>query len=370
MRFNQFMLLSSCAVIALGAGCGGDGGGTAPMAYQIESATTALAVGQDSSVNVSASVRNVTQDRLLTGAAVQYRSADYSIAIVDNTGRVTGMKGGTTDILAAFRDDTLRIPVTVRGNPIDPETFRIQYAMPSSGSPPAGTTVSADRRTITLGSGVGFTLTAGQTADMAVLARDETGDVLICRTCSQIATGATSPSIQRRGVWSSTNTDVATVSNVSSSFGRITARALGTTQIIFTVPGDDLADTVTVNVVQRRLTGVIIQIASPEDPRTAVPNAPFAIGATGRVQLLALPRVSSPTGTANDRRVVWSMDTDNATVDALGAVSACSVIDVARGCVRRAVVGDTVTVRATATPIPGDPTTVFGQIKLVVVSSN
>ena len=375
MRLNVSVLLSACAIVVLQAGCGGDGGGTAPMVYQLESETTSLSVGQDSTVDVSASVRNVTQNRVLTGAPVQFRSADYSIAVVNNDGEVTGMKGGTTDILAVFRDDTLRIPVTVRANPIDPETFRIQYSSPVS----SGSTLSTDRRTVTLGSGVGFTLTSGQTSEMVVYAEDQVGDtdtarVVLCLRCTQITGNTTAtqvnPSIQRRGIWTSTNTDVATVSNSASTFGRVTARAIGTAQIIFTVPGDDLADTVTVNVIQRPLTSVIIQIASFEDPRTAVANAPFAIGSRGRVQLLALPRVSSPNATANDRRVVWSMVTDNATVDALGAVTACAAVDPARGCGRVAAVGQTVTVRATAVPIPGDPTTATGTISLAVVSSN
>ena len=393
MRLKFSLLLSSCAIAGLVAGCGGDGGGgTGPVLYRVESSTTALSVGQDSSVTVSAAVRNLSEDRVLSGAPVQFRSADYTIAIVNNDGRVTGMKGGTTDILAVYRDDTLRIPVTVRGNPLQPSTFRMRFAVTgsgnvpidSAGSFPGNTTVSANRDTITLGSAVGFTLTGGQTADVAVYAEDQAGGTLaerivLCRLCRQIVgapnVSTPNPTIQRRGVWSSTDTAVATVSNASNTFGRVTARRPGTAKIIFTIPGDEFADTLDVTVIQRRLTGVVIQIASPADPRTPVVNAPLAIARGGLVQLLANPRVSNPNATANDRRVVWSIESTNpagpnATVDALGAVTACSVVNPQLGCARLANVGDSVVVRATSVPIAGDPTTVFGRIVLRIVTAN
>ena len=354
MRFNLYALVMTGVAAGVMAGCGGGDDATGVMTYAIEVGATSLAVGQDSTVSLEADVRNVTQDRLLEDAPINFRSADYTIATVDNDGEVTGLRGGTTDILVVYRDDTARVPITVRANPIT--ALRIQAATPFR----TGVTTDAERRTINLGSGVGFDLTAGQTLEMAVHAADADDDELICLRCSQIQTGATSPSIQRRGVWTSTNEAVATVSN-GTAFGRVTARAVGTTKIIFTVPGDELADTVTVNVFRRPVTGVDILIARQDDPREPDANAPLAIRRGGQLQLIGIPTVADPSGDAVDRRVAWSVPAgEPGQVDQLGLVIASGAASA---------VGDTLSVVATTVPIEGVDVAVSDTIKLVITNN-
>ncbi len=370
MRLRLSALLTLCAATGLASGCGGDDDITGAMTYRIETASTDVSVGQDSSVDVSATVRNVTQDRVLEAAPIQYRSADYAIANVANNGRVTGLKGGTTDILAVFRDDTLRIPVTVRANPIT--DLQLRFVPPRTGSPAtivdAGDprivpVVSPDGRSVALGSGVGFDLvTSGMTTEVAILATDATGDRVRALRPAEFGVSSTVPSIQRRAIWSSTNEDVVTVSNGSSTFGRITARQPGTAQVILTFPGDDLADTLDVTVFRRPLTGVRVSVATA--------GAPLAILRGASLQLAAVPTVGtavgsntiiSPSGNAVERRVIWSSaDPDKGTVDALGIVTASN---------NSAMVGDTVVVLATSVPIAGVDTAVTGTIRLVITTT-
>lgn len=358
MNFRSSALLTLCSAGLLVAGCGGGDDPTGIMTYAIETTTPALSVGQDSLVSISASVRNVTEDRVLTGARLAYRSLDYSIATVDTLGRVRGIKGGDTDIEVLFRDDLVRIPVTVRPNPIQ----ELQMRLLRSNSNDTGVVIAADGRSAELGSGVGFSFVSGQRAEMALLATDATGDTLISlRPATFSGVNGRIPSIQRRGVFSSTNTAVATVSNSGSTFGRVTAVAPGSAMIIFTVPGDELADTVNVTVYRRPLTGVRVQIADPANPQSALANHPLAIRRGGQLTLLATPTASRPDGDAVDRRVEWSLDTPAlGTIDVLGVVRA---VDAASA------VGDTLIVRATSVPIAGVDTAVSGFLRLVVTTN-
>ena len=62
-------------------------------------------------------VKRTGTDTTIKGVRLVYSSADYTIATVDGTGLVTGIRGGSTTITANLNDATVDMPVTVRGHP-------------------------------------------------------------------------------------------------------------------------------------------------------------------------------------------------------------------------------------------------------------
>src|SRR5690349_1139356 len=114
LHTSVFLLASLTAILA----CGDDDDSPAgPLNTYRVVPGPALAIGQDTTVQASAVVRDETHSRDLTGAAATYTSADTMIATVSLTGLVKGIRPGTTNIIARFVDQTAQIPVTVRANP-------------------------------------------------------------------------------------------------------------------------------------------------------------------------------------------------------------------------------------------------------------
>ncbi|HFU4116701.1 TPA: glycoside hydrolase domain-containing protein [Streptococcus suis] len=78
-----------------------------PTAINFNQENLAIKVGQTSTTSLTVSP-NYAESSL-----IQYRVDDPTLASVDNKGRVTGLKSGTTQLLAQFRDISARIPITI-----------------------------------------------------------------------------------------------------------------------------------------------------------------------------------------------------------------------------------------------------------------
>src|SRR6185437_10839795 len=148
---------------------------------------TAVSIQPKQTAQLSASVRNSEGQSMST--TVSWSSGDPSLATVSGTGLVTGVSTGTTTVTASAGKKKTKIKVTVAG------VLAASVAIaPSSVS-----------------------LTQGATAQLSTTVKDTSGNVLT----GMIVT------------WSSSNTNVATV----SSSGLVTALAAGNATITAT-PGD------------------------------------------------------------------------------------------------------------------------------------
>lgn len=222
-------------------GCGSDSStGVAPSTYTLEPVTTSVAVGQDSTMTLSINVHRQGTDTTIKGARLLYTSADYSIATVDGTGIVTGIKGGTTTIKVALNDATVDVPVTVRGHPATSVELTILTG-------PAGGLKSVNADT-----GTFYALPADPlTTRLKGLVRVG-NDTVFCNFC----TTKTPARVMRTVRFVSLNPALATITNASiptlqtstDTTGRITASDTTSAGVRFVmeVPADGKADTVLV----------------------------------------------------------------------------------------------------------------------------
>ena len=208
LHTSVFLLASLTAILA----CGDEDDSPAgPLNTYRVVPGPALAVGQDTTAQATATVRNETANRDLTGAAATYSSADTTVATVSLTGLVKGIRPGTTNIIARFVDQTAQIPVTVRANP----SGTVTLAAPTSAA------TDFRFRTATAGS-------QGDVITLSAVVRDADGVVIYCNT----ATCATSPTQPRPAFLRAVEfTSSDTLKAVVSSSGAVTARDTGAVTI-------------------------------------------------------------------------------------------------------------------------------------------
>src|SRR5690348_2114584 len=212
---------------------------------------------------LTASVRDPNGQTMST--TVSWSTGDPSLAAVSNTGLVTGVSTGTTTVTASAGKKKTKIKVTVAG-------------------------VSAASVAIAPSS---VSLTQGATAQLSTTVKDTSGNVLT----GMIVT------------WSSSNTNVATV----SSSGLVTALAAGNATI--TATADGVSGTASVAV--QSLPVPVASVSMSPSSASMVPGDTVTITAT--------PRDS--TGTAlGGRTITWSSsNTSVAKVSSAGLVTAVTV---------------------------------------------
>jgi uncharacterized protein YjdB len=202
---------------------------------------------------------------VITGRTVVWSSSDPTVATVDQTGRVTGMRPGTATINATCEGRTGIAPLTVTPTPVS--SIRLTPASMS--------------------------LVSGGTSSFSASLFDAQGNQL---------------SFSGRQVsWSSTNVSVATVDGA----GAVTAIGAGTTSIIVATPGGagSVADTST-------LTVTLVPVA-----RVDVTPAKDTVPVGGQITLTAQP-YSASNVPLTGRAVQWaSTNVAIATISQKGVVT-------------------------------------------------
>ena len=236
----QRSIARTIAVLALAAGCGDDKSPAAPFTYTLEPVTATLSVGQDSIKPLAINVMRAGTDTSIKGVLIEYRSNDYSIASVDATGQVLGIRGGTTTITASMGGTSVDIPVTVVPHPATSVELTILTG-------PAGGLKSVNADT-----GTFYALPADPATSRLKAVVRVGNDTVFCNYCPP----KTPARVMRQVVFRSLDTSKATISNFSNptlqtstdTSGRITAFDTNTTGIKFVleIPADNLADTVLV----------------------------------------------------------------------------------------------------------------------------
>jgi uncharacterized protein YjdB len=164
---------------------------------------SASSIQEQQTSRATAVLRDVSGN-VLTGRTVTWSSTDPTVASVDQSGRVTGVRPGATSIVATSEGRTGSAPITVTATPV----ASLQLA-------PAT-----------------MTLTTGAASTFAASLYDSQGNQL---------------SFSGRPIsWSSTSSSVATV----NASGAVTAHTTGSTLIIASTPGGSgsVADTSTLTV--------------------------------------------------------------------------------------------------------------------------
>jgi plastocyanin len=191
---------------------------------------------------------------------VTYTSEDYTIAGVDSLGRVTGLRGGTTNIRVMANGATLSIPVTVDPYPatevsltfMDGASEGTFFAMPGDAN----------------SSVLNAIVRVQQVDEFGVISYD----TVFCNRCDRVTTRT-----QRVVQFISTDTLKARVSNARNALSPDTAGKvlpLDTTRtgeplrIILSVPGDNKADTVLVNLRLRPIDSLLVRPDSFVNPAT------------------------------------------------------------------------------------------------------
>jgi hypothetical protein len=219
--------------------------GAAPATYTLEPASSSISLGQDSSVALVINVKRAGTDTTIKGARPTYASRDYSIATVDGTGLITGMRGGTTTIRVSLADATIDVPVTVRARPATSVELTILTG-------PAGGLKSVDADT-----GSFYALPADPLTTRLKAVVRVGNDTVFCNFCP-VKTPARVLRVVR---FVSLNPALATISNAASptlqastdTSGKITALDTTSTGVRFVleVPSDNKADTVLVKFLLR-----------------------------------------------------------------------------------------------------------------------
>ncbi len=101
----------SFVLLAVASACGRDGvpgitavlGDDAPVAIDVSPATASLAPGATQQFSATVQMRS---GRIISHAPVQWSTADPAVATVNGSGLVTAVSIGTTDVRAAFANDT------------------------------------------------------------------------------------------------------------------------------------------------------------------------------------------------------------------------------------------------------------------------
>ncbi|MES2521609.1 MAG: Ig-like domain-containing protein [Gemmatimonadota bacterium] len=222
-------------------GCSSDSTtGTAPATYTLEPPSAAVSVGQDSTLALLVNVRRAGTDTTIKGSRLTYSSADYSIATVDGTGLITGIRGGATTINVSHAGATIAVPVTVRARPATSVELTILTG-------PAGGLKSVNADT-----GSFYALPAHPPTSRLKAVVRVGNDTVFCNYC----TVKTPARVQRVVRFVSLNPALATITNAANptlqastdTSGNITALDTSSTGVRFVleVPGDNKADTVLV----------------------------------------------------------------------------------------------------------------------------
>ena len=108
---RRFSSVALTFVVAVTASCGsGEEGG--PDLASIEVTPTPVSLAQAQTAQLQVSVLN-SQGQLVTGIPVTFTSGDANIATVSNTGLVTAVRAGSTDVTVRADDLTREVEVTV-----------------------------------------------------------------------------------------------------------------------------------------------------------------------------------------------------------------------------------------------------------------
>jgi hypothetical protein len=240
--------LSGCALVGLLAvlGCSSDSTtGAAPATYTLELASASVSLGQDSSLTLVVNVKRAGTDTTIKGVRPTYSSADYTIATVDGTGLVTGMRGGSTTITVSHADASVSVPVTVRARPATSVELTILTG-------PAGGLKSVNADT-----GSFYALPAHSPTSRLKAVVRVGNDTVFCNYC----TVKTPARVMRLVRFVSLDPALATITNAANptlqastdTSGRVTPLDTNSNGVRFVleVPGDNLADTVLVKLLLR-----------------------------------------------------------------------------------------------------------------------
>ena len=192
--------------------------------------------------------------------AVAWSSSDRSVATVDKTGTVQGLKPGTATVTATAEGKSGTCAVTVKAKAVNV------------------TEVTLDKTELTL--------TEGGTETLTATVRPDNAD-------------------NRKVTWSSDKTDVATVDGA----GRVTAVKAG--EAVVTVTTEDGGKTATCKVTVKAKTVSVTEVTLDRTELTLTEGEAETLTATVRPD------------NADNRKVTWSSDkTEVATVDGAGRVTA------------------------------------------------
>ncbi len=264
--------LSLFAAVALAA-CGDDDpAGTLTADYTLHPAAASYSVGQDSTVDLAVKVlRNATDT--VKDVRLVYTSDNVNIARVSGTGIVTGLSGGTANITVQGQETSVTLPVTVRPWPATTVQLSVLSGPASAGI--IGTRLSTNLDT---GTFYGLPAHAASSRLKALVLRGT--DTVYCNYCAP----KTPPRVFRLVNFRSLNDSLATVSNASDPTvqgqtttdagvdlaGWVTVRDTSSTgvKIVLEVPGDNLADTVTLKLKLRPIDKLRVRPDSTFVPTT------------------------------------------------------------------------------------------------------
>jgi hypothetical protein len=285
--------------LILATACGDDDGPTGSLdQFRIDVTPSTVTIGQDTSITLTATVTNVTRNYTITSPTLLFTTENASIARVHATrGTIKGVAGGTTTVHVRYLDQDVPVQVTVRPNAVAtasvvPDTIRNLFFAPIITSSGALSTTAAG---------------SGDTARVVVVLRDAEGDTIYCNRCANQANR------QLRDV---VFTSLDTAKAVVSSTGLVTMRdTSGATQVVFSVPSDNITDTVVIAKASFRPVASVVVSTSI----AGAPPATIRIPINTSLQLFAQPRGANNAILANRALATWtSSDTSIVKVDPLG----------------------------------------------------
>ncbi|MDD3363018.1 MAG: Ig-like domain-containing protein [Hespellia sp.] len=296
---------------------------------------TTLKKGQEETLTVSYNPDDTTDSK-----TVSWNSSDPSVATVDNAGKITAIKDGSTTITATVGDKTATCTVTVqevklKGISLDKtstkiakgekETLTITYNPENTTDDKTATWESSDEKVATVANGeitaVGkgtATITAkvgAFTATCDVVVNVPLKQILLDPTSLTMMKGETKPALKvnylpldtddsKTVTWTSSDNTIATVSNI----GVVKALKKGTVTITAT-GANDIKGTCTVSVDEKAITGVTLNVTE----KTLEPAETQQLTAT----------LVPEDNTDDDKTITWSTsDEAVATVSADGLVTA------------------------------------------------
>ena len=273
------MSLIVCVSIGLSA-CGGEDG-SSPQLYRYGISASPVSVGQDTTMQLAAVVRNLTLNEDVAGAPVVYTVADTTIARVTQQGVLRGVRGGTTTVTARYFEQETTIPVTVRGYPassvsISPASGAL-YASPGDTIRLDAVVTSAAGDTLYCNAGVPPTSRCTNQVKVPVPGSTTGDSTLVNR-------------IKRDGVtFSVPDSDTSFIS--VSTTGLVTAKkptpADQPARVILTSRADNMADTSLFTITTRPVATVALGAATPR----AGTNVTLTATVTGAAS--TLPRAGS-----------------------------------------------------------------------------
>ena len=237
-RLSSLGLLGIAASLA----CSDDASGPEHIYTVGFRAAPDVSVAQDSAIALAPNVAVVRDGQdTIAGARVTYASDDILIAMVSPSGIVTGIGGGTTTIRVAFRSETLAVTTTVRPRPATLVDLRVH---PTDATP--------------------FYALPGHAGSSVLRALVQVGaDTVYCN--QPVCANTASRQFQRFVRFRSLDSLTATIANnpaAPATRGQITAGDTATARFVLEVPGDGIADTVTVSFGLRPIDSISIRVDS------------------------------------------------------------------------------------------------------------